>query len=47
MKWRQFNDDIAVMSFPWQAFGIDFARNVTLLRLRDGRTIVISPVHGG
>jgi hypothetical protein len=40
--WRQLADDIAVISFPWRALGIDFKRNVTLLRLRDGRLIVHS-----
>ena len=42
MKWRQLSDDVVVMSFPWLVFGIDFARNVTLLRLRDGRTVIHS-----
>jgi hypothetical protein len=39
---RQITDDVAVMSFPWRVFGIDFARNVTLLRLRDGRVVIHS-----
>src|SRR5438067_13030941 len=30
------------MSFPWRAFGIDFERNVSLLRLRDGRVAIHS-----
>ena len=30
------------MSFPWNVFRIDFARNVTLLRLRDGRVVIRS-----
>jgi len=30
------------MSFPLRAFGIDFRRNVTLLRLADGRVVVHS-----
>jgi len=30
------------MSFPWRVFGIDFARNVTLLRLSDGRVVIHS-----
>ena len=30
------------MSFPWRAFGIDFERNVSLLRLRDGRIVIHS-----
>src|SRR6188472_3059865 len=40
--WRQINDDVVVMSFPWNVFRIDFARNVTLLRLRDGRVVIHS-----
>ncbi len=31
-----------LMSFPLRAFGIDFRRNVTLLRLADGRVVVHS-----
>jgi len=42
MKWRQLTNDVAVMSFPWRAFGIDFERNVSLLRLRDGRMVIHS-----
>src|SRR6059036_3728394 len=42
MKWRQITDDVAVMSFPWRAFGIDFERNVSLLRLRDRRVAIHS-----
>ena len=42
MKWHQIDDDVVVMSFPLKAFGIDFGRNVTLLRLRDGRVVVHS-----
>src|SRR5205809_636243 len=42
MKWRQLTNDVAVMSFPWRAFGIDFQRNVSLLRLRDGRVVIHS-----
>src|SRR5205823_14952907 len=42
MKWRQLTNDVAVMSFPWRAFGIDFQRNVSLLRLRDGRVAIHS-----
>src|ERR1041384_5003945 len=42
MEWRQISDDVAVMSFPWRTLGIDFRRNVTLLRLRDGRLVVHS-----
>jgi hypothetical protein len=31
-----------MISFPWRVLGIDFKRNVTLLRLGDGRLIVHS-----
>jgi hypothetical protein len=40
--WRQVADDVAIISFPWRALGIDFKRNVTLLRLAEGRVIVHS-----
>jgi hypothetical protein len=40
--WRRIGDDVAVMSFPFRVFGIDFKRNVTLLRLSDGRVLVHS-----
>jgi hypothetical protein len=40
--WRQIDDDVVVMSFPWRVFGIDFERNVTLLRLGDGRVVIHS-----
>jgi hypothetical protein len=40
--WRQLADDVAVISFPWRVLGIDFKRNVTLLRLADGRVVVHS-----
>ena len=40
--WRQLTDDVALISFPWRALGIDFKRNVTLLRLGDGRVIIHS-----
>ena len=30
------------MSFPWRTLGIDFRRNVTLLRLSDGRLLIHS-----
>jgi hypothetical protein len=39
---EEIADDIMLMSFPWHAFGIDFKRNVTLLRLSDGRVVVHS-----
>lgn len=41
-QWRQIADDIVVMSFPLRFFGIDFKRNVTLLRLSDGRVVIHS-----
>jgi hypothetical protein len=40
--WRQVHDDVAMISFPWRTLGIDFNRNVTLLRLGDGRLVVHS-----
>src|SRR6266480_1040934 len=40
--WRQLADDVALISFPWRVLGIDFKRNVTLLRLADGRVVVNS-----
>lgn len=40
--WRQLADDVALISFPWRTLGVDFKRNVTLLRLRDGRIVVHS-----
>ena len=42
VTWRQIADDIAMMSFPFRVFGIDFKRNVTLLRLSDGRVVIHS-----
>jgi hypothetical protein len=41
-RWRQVADDVVVMSFPLRIFGIDFSRNVTLLRLSDGRVVIHS-----
>jgi hypothetical protein len=41
-SWRPLADDVALISFPWRVLGIDFNRNVTLLRLGDGRLIVHS-----
>ena len=40
--WRQLTDNVGLLSFPWRALGIDFKRNVTLLRLEDGRVIIHS-----
>ena len=42
MTWRQITDNVVVISFPWRVLGIDFRRNVTLLRLADGRVVVHS-----
>ncbi|MGH8162876.1 MAG: hypothetical protein ACREP1_00915 [Rhodanobacteraceae bacterium] len=42
MRWRQLADDVVLLQFPWHVLGIDFGRNVTLLRLRDGRLVVHS-----
>jgi hypothetical protein len=42
MNWRQISDDVVLMSFPWRTLGIDFRRNVTLLRLSDGRLVIHS-----
>jgi hypothetical protein len=42
MTWRQLSDDVAMMSFPWRTLGIDFRRNVTILRLSDGRVMIHS-----
>jgi hypothetical protein len=39
---RKLANDVALMSFPMRAIGIDFKRNVTLLRLRDGRVVIHS-----
>ncbi|MEO7724057.1 MAG: hypothetical protein ABIU29_05120 [Chthoniobacterales bacterium] len=40
--WEQLADNVALLQFPLRAFGIDFRRNVTLLRLRDGRIVIHS-----
>lgn len=42
MVWRQIADDVALLQYPFRVFGIDFARNVTLLRLRDGQVVIHS-----
>src|SRR5207302_8926096 len=42
MNERRIADDVMLMSFPWRTLGIDFRRNVTLLRLADGRVVVHS-----
>jgi hypothetical protein len=41
-RWQQLADDVVVMSLPLRFFGIDFGRNVTLLRLSDGRVVIHS-----
>src|SRR5215831_10987586 len=41
-SWHPIADDIVVISFPWRALGIDFKRNVTLIRLADGRLLLHS-----
>jgi hypothetical protein len=42
VHWRQITDDVVLMSYPLRIFGIDFHRNVTLLRLSDGRVVIHS-----
>jgi hypothetical protein len=42
MNKRLIADDVMLLSFPWRTLGIDFRRNVTLLRLTDGRVVVHS-----
>jgi hypothetical protein len=42
MAWRQITEDVVVLTFPWRTLGIDFKRNVTLLRLSDGRLVIHS-----
>ena len=42
MQWRQIAGGVAVMQYPLRAFGIDFRRYVTLLRLSDGRLVIHS-----
>jgi hypothetical protein len=39
---RKLADDVLLMSFPMRTLGIDFRRNVTVLRLRDGRLVIHS-----
>ncbi len=39
---RKIADDILLISFPLRALGIDFRRNVTLLRLSDRRVVIHS-----
>jgi hypothetical protein len=39
---RKLANDVALVSFPMRALGIDFRRNVTLLRLRDDRLVIHS-----
>jgi len=42
MEWREIAPGVAVMRYPLRAFGIDFSRCVTLLRLADGRVVIHS-----
>src|SRR5947209_7142660 len=35
------------MRFPWRVLGIDFDRNVTIIRLRDGRLVIHSTAPFG
>ncbi len=42
MEWREIAPGVAVMQYPLRAFGIDFRRCVTLLRLADGRVVIHS-----
>jgi hypothetical protein len=42
MNQRRIADEVMLMSFPWRTLGIDFRRNVTLLRIADGRVVVHS-----
>ena|SRR5207249_3382851 len=39
---QEIADDAVLMSFPWRTLGIDFKRNVALLRLSDGRVVIHS-----
>ncbi|MEP7014445.1 MAG: hypothetical protein ABI925_03310, partial [Verrucomicrobiota bacterium] len=39
---RNIATDVALMRYPFRVFGIDFARNVTLIRLRDERVVIHS-----
>ena len=42
MRWRDLAADVALLEYPLRAFGIDFGRRVTLLRLRDRRLVIHS-----
>ena len=42
MEWREIAPGVALMRYPLRAFGIDFRRSVTLLRLADGRVVIHS-----
>lgn len=42
MRWRDLATDVALLEYPLRAFGIDFGRLVTLLRLQDGRLMIHS-----
>src|ERR1041385_5547981 len=38
----RISNDVVIMSFPFRVLGIDFKRNVTLLRLSGGRVVIHS-----
>jgi len=42
MEWREIAPGVVLMQYPLRAFGIDFRRCVTLLRLADGRVAIHS-----
>ncbi len=42
MRWVDLDAGVAVMAYPLRAFGIDFGRRVTLLRLHEGRLVIHS-----
>ncbi|MFL6541960.1 MAG: hypothetical protein ACJ8I9_02210, partial [Chthoniobacterales bacterium] len=42
MKLRQLAPDLWLGQYPQRLLGIDFGRNVTIVRLKDGRLVVHS-----
>lgn len=42
MNWINLTDDVVILQYPFRVFGIDFARNVTLVRLNDGGVVIHS-----
>jgi hypothetical protein len=42
MRWFDFAPDVGILKYPFPVFGIDFARNVTVLRLRNQRLLIHS-----